>query len=274
MGAAVKGLPDVPVAEKVMVRNLISLFIAGSLALRAKVPLWGTTSRGRILLTIRSALGLCGVLFIFYTTTKLPLADSALFMRLSPFWVTILAALFLHEKITPFKVVALLFAFGGTIIIMRPTVVLSLLTNSSNISQALPFLSGLIASLCAAGAYTVVSKLRSYEKPETIVFCFSFFSVIATLPFVIKIGYIPSLQELGGLTIVGLAAASGQMFLTHAYRMGKASEISIFNYIGILFSIIIGFFWWHEIPDTITLLGGSFIIIAGIIVYHFGKEKA
>ena len=274
MGAAVKGLIHVPVVEKVMVRNLISLLVAGILAFKVKVPFFGASTKGRLLLTMRSSFGLLGVLLMFYTTTKLPLADSALFMRLSPFWVTILAALFLQEKITPFKIVALIFAFAGTLFIMRPKTLYSILQSGSDISLILPFISGLVASFFAASAYTLVSKLKSYERPETIVFFFSFVSVIATLPFVIKIGYIPSLKELAGLIVVGLAAASGQIFLTHAYRLGKASEISIFNYVGILFSVAIGFLFWQEIPDSGTIIGGVLIILAGFIVFHFGEKKS
>ncbi len=267
MGATVKFLTEVPVMEKILVRNLISLIVALSIARKFKKPLWGSSKAGRLLLLFRSLFGLFGVGLIFYATTTLSLADSALFMRLSPFWVTILAALFLNEKISKIQFPALILAFIGTLAIMRPW------ESQGELFQMLPALAGFVASLCAASAYTLVSKLKKYEDPATIVFIFSLVSVVASAPFAIRTGYIPTLPEWGGLLVIGLTAASGQMFLTHAYRLGGAAEVSIYNYLGILFSSLIGFLMWQEIPGVYTLLGASAILVAGWLVFYFGKKR-
>lgn len=268
MGATVKFLGSVPVWEKVLVRNLISLTIAMAIALRAKKPLFGSSPKGRMLLVARSSFGFFGVALIFFATTKLALADSALFMRLSPFWVTIFAAIFLKEKISKVQFPALILAFLGTVAILRPW-------ESSDVIRFLPALAGFAASLFAASAYTLVSKLKSYEDPATIVFFFSLFSVIGAAVFLIvtKTTYIPTPMEFLGLSIIGITAASGQMFLTHAYRLAGAAEVSIFNYIGILFSAVIGFVLWKEIPGGYTLFGAAAILSAGWIVFRFGKKK-
>ncbi len=268
MGATVKYFTEIPLMEKILVRNLVSLLVALSIARKFGKPLFGSSTTGRILLTVRSLFGLCGVALIFYATTKLSLADSALFMRLSPFWVTILAIVFLKEKIRPIQFPALILAFIGTVFIMRPW------ENSGDIFHLIPAIAGFIASLCAASAYTLVSKLKSYEDPATIVFFFSFLSVIVSAPFAIRTGYIPSPTEWSGLLLIGITAASGQMFLTHAYRLGSAAEVSIYNYAGILFSTLLGFLLWQEMPVLFTILGATAILSAGWLVFRFGKPKA
>ena len=264
MGATVKYLQTTPLSQKILVRNIVSLIVAFSIVKSQNGVLFGSSTKGRILLTIRSLFGLSGVALLFYATTKLDLADSALFMRLSPFWVTILAFIFLKEHITKVHIFALFLAFVGTLFVMRPWE-----TNH----HLLPSIAGLIASFCAAGAYTLVSKLKEYEKPETIVFFFSFVSVVVTLPFALFTKTVPTFSELMGLILVGIFAASGQMFLTHSYRLGKASEVSIFNYMGIIFSTIIGFILWSEIPSLYTIIGAMCIIIAGISTFLWANKK-
>ncbi len=274
MGAAVKYLDTVPVLDKVLVRNCVSPIVAMIIARKAHKPLFGSSRKGRILLTIRSLFGLCGVGLIFYATTKLSLADSALFMRLSPFWVTILAIIFLKEKIKWIQYPALILAFIGSVAIIRPW-------ESGTIITFLPALAGFVASLCAASAYTLVSKLKAYEDPATIVFFFSFISVVASaliimilVQFTDREFFFPNAIELAGLAIIGLAAASGQMFLTHAYRIGAASEVSIYNYVGIVFSTLLGFLFWKEIPTAPTIIGAVAILSAGWLVFRFGRARA
>ena len=268
MAAAVKGLPsETPVVLKVLVRNLISLIIAFTIARKTGAALLGSSKKGRVLLVIRSLLGLSGVVLFFYAIGNMALADSALFMRLSPFWVVILAALFLKEPLSLPKISALFLAFLGVLFVFRPF---------AGGSSTIPLGAGvaaLVASLCAGGAYTFVSKLKSYEQPATIVFVFSLISVVVMAPLAVMVGYVPSLHELKILLIIGLAAASGQMFLTYSYRYGKASEVSIFNYMGIPISAAIGFGLWGEVPDVWSLVGALLIIGAGVVMYLFkGKQ--
>lgn len=267
MAATVKFLPaDVPVVLKVSVRNLISLFVALILAHRHKAPLFGTSRKGRFLLLARSSFGLCGVFLFFFAIARLPLADSALFMRLSPFWVTILAFFFLNEQLHKAQIIALFLAFGGAVMIFRP------------FSDIVDFplvagLAALVASLCAGSAYTLVSTLKSYERPETIVFVFSLLSIVVMAPFAVAAGYLPSVHEWWLLGLIGLSAASGQMLLTYSYRLGKASEVSIFNYMGIPISALFGFLLWSEIPDSWTIVGALLILSAGFLVYFSKRGK-
>lgn len=260
MGVFVKYLKDVPVMEKVLFRNLISLFVAFIAIKKSSASLFGDRSN-QILLISRSILGLMGVTLIFYAISHLTLADSAIFMRLSPFFVTIFAAAFLKEKITKVQIPALIMAFLGSVLIIKPGFSMTLL----------PSIAGFFAAACAGGAYTLVSHLKTKEKPVTIVFYFSMVSVLVSLPFVLIDFYRPSPIEALFLLFTGLSAAGGQIFLTSAYRYSSASEVSVYNYAGIIFSAILGFVIWTEVPDLFTLIGGFLIIISGVLVYKVKK---
>jgi drug/metabolite transporter (DMT)-like permease len=61
--------------------------------------------------------------------------------------------------------------------------------------------------------------------------------------------------------------------MTNAYRHAEAGELSIYTYANIVFSSLLGFFFFQEIPDIITIIGGVFIITAGYLNYKSKKEK-
>lgn len=274
MQSAVKLLgSEFPVAEKVFFRNLVSLVIAGTVVLRSGGRFWGGTLSSNLMLLFRSTLGLSGVALIFYAISVLSIGDSSIYMRLSPFWVVLLAGVFLGEKIQAVHLYSIVLAFLGVIVVIKPGFTIE------NTTFYIASGAGVLASLSAAGAYTLVSKLKSYEKPETIVFFFSLFSVVATLPFTLMYGVMPTAKQWLLLLTIGGGAAAGQLLLTHSYRMGKASEVSIYNYSGILFGIMVDYILSLTVsgydvkPFGIsTLLGGFLITSGGLIMYFHGKK--
>ncbi|MGM0443521.1 MAG: DMT family transporter [Fibrobacterota bacterium] len=268
MQTAVKVIPDIPVFEKVLVRNLVSLFMAAGIAAKKKTSLFASGRKAFVLLVLRSFCGLSGVFLIFYAIQYLTIAEASIFIRLSPFWVALLSALFLKESLTKTKAAALIIAFSGALLIIRP----GFIPTGGSYYAALG--AGLLASLMAGGAYIFVSVLKKYEKPETIVFFFSLISVLIMLPFTIAAGVMPDAGEGAALLIIGVSAGAGQMFLTNAYRLGKASEVSIYNYTGILFAVLIDLIIWQNRPSLFTLLGGVLVVTAGFMVYRASRREA
>lgn len=254
MGACVKAAEAVPLAEKVMVRNLITLVIAGALAVRAGRPLLGHR-RNRLLLLTRSLLGVGGVTCYFYAIGHLILADAAMLTKVSPFFVAVFAAIFLGERAPRGVMLAMVVAFLGGLLIIKPRFDLSVV----------PALIGLGSSLFAGGAYTVLRALRTRESTETIVFFFSLVSLLVFSPIVAVDTYRPHGSEWLFLLGIGLGAAAGQFGLTLAYRWAPAAQVSIYSYAMILFSALLGLVVWHEIPDLLSITGGALIIAGGVL---------
>ena len=71
-----------------------------------------------------------------------------------------------------------------------------------------------------------------------------------------------------------LFASVGQFGITYAYKYSKATEVSIYNYSAIVFGIILGFIFFHEIPDMLSLLGGSIIIGIAYYTFKHNQKKA
>ena len=115
-------------------------------------------------------------------------------------------------------------------------------------------------------AHIFIRKLTKTETASAIVFYFTisscFWSVL-TVPF----GWvIPNIYTFGILLFAGLLGGFGQIFLTTAYKYSEASMVAPFEYISILFAIILGYFIFGELPTVMVLVGSLVVISAGILI--------
>ncbi|MBN1971640.1 MAG: DMT family transporter [Candidatus Delongbacteria bacterium] len=261
MGLMVKFSGDIPVFEKVFARNLISLFVAIIVLVKSSSRFFGKLENQKFLF-LRSLLGLSGVALFFYAIHNMNLADSSMLNKMSPFFVTIFASLFLKEKITRRSILILVIVFLSVLLIVKPKLDFTIL----------PAFAGLTSAACAGGAYTILRYLKDKEKPETIVFYFSLFSVIVMFPLMMINFVIPSLEEFFALLGIGVFAGIAQILLTYSYRYGKASELSIYSYTNVVFSGVFGFVFMKEIPDILSFVGITLIVVTSTYFYKWSKS--
>lgn len=262
MSVAIKAIPAVPTFQKIFVRNLISGLVAAFILIEQKRG-FKVKKENIFPVFCRSFLGFLGVITNFYAVEHLLLADSNMLNKLSPVTVSIFAVLFLKEKVDKQQILGIILSFVGAMFVIKPTFSMSII----------PSLSGLISAIFAGFAYTFIRYLNNKENPNIIVFYFSLFSVICSLPLALKDFITPTTTEWLWLVAIGLFACLGQFFLTYAYKNAPASEVSIYTYSGIPYGIILGYFLFGEIPDIYSILGGIIIIVVAIYLYLHNKKK-
>lgn len=261
MAASVKFLADMPVVELIFFRNLFGLIIATYIITKRKKPILGNNKK---FLLLRSGFGILGVACYFYALSQLPLADTVILNKMSPFFVVILSSIFLKEKIKKLQIVSLILAFFGAALVVKPEFDISVV----------PYIIALLSAFFAGSAYTTIRHLRHTDSSETIVFYFTFISTIAMIPFMLAGQFIiPTIPQIIGLVSLGLFATTAQFLMTNAYRFAPAGELAIYTYTNIVFSTIIGFVVWNEFPGVFSVLGGLSIILAGFINYYTNKRK-
>lgn len=260
MSAFVKLSGDLPSFQKTFFRNVVSLIVAFTLILNHKGSFFGKREN-RETLILRSTFGTLGIIFNFYSIDKLMLSDANMLNKLSPFFVIIFSSLFLKENINLKQILAIVVAFIGALFIIKP---------SFN-SEIIPAIIGVLGAVTAAAAYTCVRSLGKKEAPDTIVFYFSFFSSIVTLPLML-LSYKPmSMLQFTYLILAGVFASLGQFGITLAYKYAPAREISIFDYTNIIFSAIISLFLFGILPDYLSIIGYIIIFMASLYMFIFNK---
>ena len=76
------------------------------------------------------------------------------------------------------------------------------------------------------------------------------------------------------LILAGTFACIGQIGITKAYICAPAKEISVYDYTQVLFSAVLGYFVFSEIPDAYSFLGYALICGAGIAMFFYTKKLA
>lgn len=259
MSACVRLAGDLPVIQKSFFRNIVAFVIAGIVLLRDGSGFKPENIKNWPYFLARAVFGTAGLLCNFYAVDHLLLSDASMLNKLSPFFAVLASFFILKEKFSWKQGLILAGAFTGVLLIAKPGL---------HGMDPVPVLVGVLGGLCAGVAYTFVRKLgQKGERGPLIVFVFSGFSCLVVLPFLIA-GYTPMTRfQFVILMGAGLAAAGGQFSITAAYCHAPAREISVYDYSQIIFSAVLGFFLFGDIPDLWSISG--YVIICGMAILNF-----
>jgi len=258
MNVFVKMSGDIPSIQKSFFRNFIAMIFALILLLKNGQD-FRYQKKDLPLLLARSILGTIGILCNFYAVDHLLVSDASMLNKLSPFFVIIFSSLFLKEKANRIQKISILIAFIGSIFVIKP---------SLDFASQIYSLIGVLGALTAGMAYTCVRQLgKNGVNGAKIVFFFSSFSCLSVLPVVIMDYHTMSIEQVMLLLGAGLMAAGGQFSITAAYTHAPGRDISVYDYIQILFAAIFGFVFLGQVPDLFSLLG--YVIIIGVAIWSF-----
>lgn len=269
MAVFVRLAGDIHFIQKGFFRNSIA-FLISLVSIIFEVKKNGKESiaipKGALLfLFLRSLTGSVGIFGNFYAVDRLVLSDAAILNKMAPF-MAILASFFLmKEKIKPIPLIAIIVAFIGSMLIVKP---------SFDFSQTLPTLAGFAGGMGAGFAYACVRKLSSLGcKGKVIVCFFSAFSMMLSIPYMF-INFNPmTFQQVFYLVMAGVCAAGGQFTITSAYYHAPASKISIYDYSQIIFSTLLGLLIFDMIPDYLSIIGYIIIISMAALNFFYNKKQ-
>lgn len=254
---------DLPSVQKSFFRNLVSLVFA--FGILKKEGVWFSGKRENIkCLFMRAAAGTVGILCNFYAVDHLVLADASMLNKMSPFFAIVFSFFILKEKINVPQMMIVAGAFLGSLLIIKPT---------PAIFQSPEALIGLLGGMGAGLAYTYVRALGERgEKGPFVVFVFSAFSCLVTLPFLLFQYHPMSGMQLVYLLLAGLSAAGGQFAVTAAYFRAPAREISVYDYSQIMFSAGLGFIVFGQIPDILSWIGYAVICSMAVLMFLYNNR--
>lgn len=259
MALFIKLSGNLPAMQKGFFRNIIAVAISAIPLIKHRKLI--NLPKGNIawgVLISRSVFGTIGLVFNFYAISHISLADSTIIQKLSPFVILILSYIFFKEKMSRFQMMAIVVAFVGVAFIIKPT---------GNGLISMGAFAALLGAFCSGVAYTCVRYLGTHNvSGEFIIFFFSSLSTVLLLPYLIFDYREMSIYQLMMLILAGASATIGQYGVTFAYRYAAAKNISVFDYSQVLFSGILGFIFFNELPDLQSLIGYIIVISIGIIL--------
>ncbi|MFC4291659.1 DMT family transporter [Sphingorhabdus arenilitoris] len=217
---------------------------------------------------IRMTLGLTAMALNFWAMTLLPMAEATTLSFATPIFATVLAALLLREQTGRYRWAAVMAGFAGILFATRP--------GGSDIA---PFgaLVGLSGALLTASVSIQLRRMTRSETTGAIVFWFSLSSLLPLgliMFFVAKAHSAEAWTYLAGLSFAGACA---QILLTAALRHAPVAAVMTMDYSGLLWSVLLGYFIFANIPGPGVWVGAPIIICAGIVIAwreHFLARKA
>ena len=249
---------DIPAGQTLFFRGLISVLVLALIA-------W-STSRLHLLKTrnwrshaLRSLSGTVSMFCLFIAVTMIPLADLTAITFTSPMFLTVLAMVFLGERIHRFRWTALGIGFIGVIITIGPH-----LSFASGASAGVVI--ALVNAVFSAIAMVFLRSMAGGEHAITITFYFSltFMTCAALTAF---LGWpVPTMTQWLLIAGAGLFGVFGQLLMTYAYRYAEASTIAPLDYSNMILAVILGYAFFDEIPSLSIWIGAPLIVGAGLLI--------
>ena len=256
---------DVPFIQKSFFRNIVAFFFSGIVLLKEKQKI--RIPKSAILpLILRAVFGTLGIFGNFYALGKLDLSDASILNKMSPFFAILFSIFLLKEKIRPVQFMIVAGAFIGVLCVIKPG-----FANADVISALI----GLGGGMCAGMAYTFVRMLGQKGVKGTIIVCFfSGFSCLITVPVLLFQFQPMTFFQLAMLILAGFSALGGQLTITYAYCYAPAKDVSIYDYSQIIFTSVLGFIVFGQIPDWLSSMGYLIIFSMALTMFLYNKNKS
>ncbi len=199
---------------------------------------------------------------------------TALFFT-APFFITLLSALLLGERVGPRRFGGIIVGFAGVVIVLRPD------AGEFDAVALLPVVAALFYALCQ-----VTVRYAKLTAPPAVMSLYASLAFVALAPLAgaIFAGLDPGVAtrpsanalylpwalprgiDLALLVLTGLTSALGFMCTSNAYQRAEASRVAPFEYIMIIWVTALSYLIWGELPDAPTIIGVAIIILSGIYV--------
>tara|TARA_Y100000591_G_scaffold38800_1_gene28687 strand:+ start:506 stop:1456 length:951 start_codon:yes stop_codon:yes gene_type:complete len=234
-----------------------------------------------LLTFIRVILFFFGFSSFYVSLTVLPLGFATALFFVTPFLITIFAHFFLKEEIGIRRWSAVVVGFIGVYITLNPDF------NNFNYLSLLPIL----CAFCYSLSMIIIKKTSDKDSVYTQTFTFYFGAIIFSTIFYFLIGdgqyntsdhpasqfifrewFVDLESSILFMVATGLTATVAFLLLFTAYSIASPAVVSPFEYSILLWSPLIGWIYFNEIPSLNTVIGIIIIVSSGI--YIFMREKA
>jgi drug/metabolite transporter (DMT)-like permease len=216
----------------------------------------------------RALVGLSTMMLAFAALRYLPLAESTTIGFAAPLFAVMLSALVLKEPVGRYRWSAVAIGFVGVLIVMRP-----------GASDSPPI--GLLLALLAAfgvGIVTItIRQIGRTEGTQTIVLWFSLLSMLALGALMPVFGQLHDVRTWLILLALGTFGGFGQICLTASLRYAPVSAVVPFDYLQLLWAVLLGWLVFADQPPATTWIGAAVISASGLYTvyreHRLGREK-
>ena len=231
-----------------------SIYITNNVFLFRKNLVW--TDKPKLQL-IRGLILLTANVCFFYSISIISLAKALTLAFIAPLIVTAFSPIFLGEKVGFRRWSAVIIGFIGSMVVIRPGFVEINLASLAALGTGVMY-----------GFYLIITrKLSSSDNPLLTLLLTGVVGAIIYSFFVMPFVWVkPTLNQWSMMAATGIFACIGHLFIILSLKYADASKLAPLSYFEIVTMIIIGYYFFSELPDKWTFLGLFIIILSGIYI--------
>lgn len=239
---------EVSTFQVLFFRSVVGLLIVVSVARARGVALMKT---GRLGLHIaRNVAHFAGQFGWFFAIAAIPLAEVFAIEFTIPVWAALLSALFLGERLTPRRLIALALGLTGVLLIVRP---------GSGLVHPAAF-AALGAAIAYAASYVMTKRLTTTEAPLVILF----FMTVVQLPLGLA-GALTHWQPVHAahvpwLIVVGVTALTAHYCIARAFALADVALVLPMDFLRLPMAAVLGYFLYGEAIGVLAVVGSALII--------------
>ena len=219
--------------------------------------------------------GLClalASLFFFSAVFVMPLAEATAVVFVSPILIALLSRPLLKEKAPRGTFIASILALAGVAVVLRPNLIAVGWAALLPLAAACFFSLMVVANRASAGQGSALSMqvfMAMWAAP--ILAAAALLASAAGLD-----GFAlswPSWSVVARCVIVAVTASTAHWLVYHGTLRAGASTIAPTTYVQLLVAVVIGWWWFGDAPDALTLLGAGIIIAAGLFLWRMARTR-
>jgi drug/metabolite transporter (DMT)-like permease len=255
MHALVRFVSDaLPPFQIAFFRNIFGLLFLLPLLMRSRFAVLRTERLG--LHALRGVINIGAMLMFFTALSITPLAKATALSFTAPIFMAVLAVIVLGERFRIYRWIAIFLGFAGMLIIIRPGIV-AVDTGALLVTFA--------AALWAV-AMIIIKVLSRTESSLTIVAYMGIFLGLFSIFPALWVWQPFGLQTLGWMALIGLTGTFAQMSLSQALKETDPTALMPFDFLKLIWTAIIGAWFFSEIPDIYTWVGATVIFLSGLFI--------
>ncbi|MDR7307193.1 DMT family transporter [Rhodoferax saidenbachensis] len=235
-------------------RSVIGLLVVSAVIWRTGKPELFRTQRLKLQVG-RNLFHFVGQYGWFLGIGLLPLAQVFALEFTTPLWTLLIAALFLKEKLTTRKAVAIALGSIGVVLILNP--------GGDIVNPAALYVLG--AAVCYALSYVATKALSTTEAPLTILF----YMCLVQLPLGLLLSashfVVPTPLQWVWLTLIGLSALSAHFCLTHAMKTAEVSVVVTLDFLRLPLIGVVGMALYGEGFKPMLLVGAALMLGGNLV---------
>lgn len=220
---------------------------------------WGPLRTRRLgLHALRGLLNAGAMISLFIALGLIPLAKFAALVFTAPLFVTVLALVFMGERIRGRRVGALVFGYAGTLLILRPG------------AGALDL--GSLVVLAGASSWAlamiVMKVLARTESSLTATLYYGVFVTPVAFLVALPVWQTPSGGQWLWLAAIGTLGSLFQFCLSQALKEADATALMPLDFTKLIWAAVIGYLVFAEVPTVWTWTGGMMIFAAATYISY------